>query len=531
MEDELGTCKDITRELRNSSLSPLNRLCSIVYDASFVDRIVSLLPSKLPVGGNWRAGRWYVRAEKASFECCFKSADGHYGQWNFSFWRNNLQLLRLLFAKGGAVVVDTTRQGKRFPDSLSKTIPIWCFIINTVLGDFGVWREDNCNNTVCLPEWVPKEERHWILERSKKWLTMIREHEEFQSVLLELVSEYSVRKPLKPIWLSRDQPHIEQVLSELVNISFIPVLCVSVSSPNDNQSWLTHSLKSGETYGFRYIQGAGDDEESWSCGLFPELFWRYEEELLSTDTALIKECIKDLLERVKSVPASIGKFSRHMGHIQVLRAGGAEEHTKNGVDLFWGGWVSMEFLPLLYPYCIDVHIVLSVGYRNSPLIDGLPTVLSKFGDTCQVVCVNVVDRAGRLESKRFGLERALKQVFHYLDYFLQKKNNVMIWCPFDTDWSTCCVLTWLALRSTAKHPLKIVKEDNRLDQQIWLVDWERQETLEDKTALITLFWWLSLSFDLHAPSRSSVQQMHRFLWGDKRALQKMTLGGNFEAPK
>jgi len=29
--------------------------------------------------------------------------------------------------------VDTTRSGKRFPDSLSKTIPIWCCVINRIV--------------------------------------------------------------------------------------------------------------------------------------------------------------------------------------------------------------------------------------------------------------------------------------------------------------------------------------------------------------------------------------------------------------
>ena len=29
------------------------------------------------------------------------------------------------------IVVDSTRRGKRYPDALSKTIPLWCAVINT----------------------------------------------------------------------------------------------------------------------------------------------------------------------------------------------------------------------------------------------------------------------------------------------------------------------------------------------------------------------------------------------------------------
>lgn len=32
--------------------------------------------------------------------------------------------------RGGCTIVDSTRKGKRFPDSMSKTIPIWCCVLN-----------------------------------------------------------------------------------------------------------------------------------------------------------------------------------------------------------------------------------------------------------------------------------------------------------------------------------------------------------------------------------------------------------------
>jgi tRNA A64-2'-O-ribosylphosphate transferase len=32
--------------------------------------------------------------------------------------------------KGGCIIVDSTRRGKRFPDSMSKTIPIWTCVLN-----------------------------------------------------------------------------------------------------------------------------------------------------------------------------------------------------------------------------------------------------------------------------------------------------------------------------------------------------------------------------------------------------------------
>ena len=35
--------------------------------------------------------------------------------------------------KGGCMIVDSTRKGKRFPDSMSKTIPIWTCVLNRAI--------------------------------------------------------------------------------------------------------------------------------------------------------------------------------------------------------------------------------------------------------------------------------------------------------------------------------------------------------------------------------------------------------------
>ncbi len=35
--------------------------------------------------------------------------------------------------RGSCVIVDSTRRGKSMPDALSKTIPIWCAVINRLL--------------------------------------------------------------------------------------------------------------------------------------------------------------------------------------------------------------------------------------------------------------------------------------------------------------------------------------------------------------------------------------------------------------
>jgi hypothetical protein len=119
--------------LRRSTLSIHNRLSSIISDSEFVASVASAY--NLPLVANERCGSWYIPPEEKTKGVYFKSTDGHMGQWKFSLRRLNLQLLDVVENWGGAVVVDSTRRGKSMPDALSKSIPIWCCVINrTVFG-------------------------------------------------------------------------------------------------------------------------------------------------------------------------------------------------------------------------------------------------------------------------------------------------------------------------------------------------------------------------------------------------------------
>lgn len=111
------------------------------------DDIVEPQRKPLPIFGNARAGSWYVPlAEMMPYEvetCAFKSADGHYGHWAACPRRPNIHVLRALLLHGGVVVFDVTRSGKRIPDSLSKTVPIWCAVVTTLI------RRPHCDNVDC----------------------------------------------------------------------------------------------------------------------------------------------------------------------------------------------------------------------------------------------------------------------------------------------------------------------------------------------------------------------------------------------
>jgi len=50
-------------------------------------------------------------------------------------------VLEVAGREGGCVIVDSARKGKGWPDSLSKTVPVWCAVMNRLLfpEDEGRW--------------------------------------------------------------------------------------------------------------------------------------------------------------------------------------------------------------------------------------------------------------------------------------------------------------------------------------------------------------------------------------------------------
>lgn len=54
-------------------------------------------------------------------------------------------------------------------------------------------------------------------------------------------------------------------------------------------------MEGGEASENGYIQGAGDDNEAWSCGLTPQLFWQSRQQLLSATEEGLPELIRSLL--------------------------------------------------------------------------------------------------------------------------------------------------------------------------------------------------------------------------------------------
>jgi tRNA A64-2'-O-ribosylphosphate transferase len=272
-----NTIYPLLRAIRRSTLSIPNRLRSIIDDSTFATRVSKFYD--LPLIANERCGSWYIPPDLKGGSVYFKSTDGHHGQWRFSLRRLNLQLLKVMGEKDGAVVVDSTRRGKTMPDALMKTLPIWVAVMNRVLfPDKEEWQR------LQLPEMVGESEKSQIEARVEGWC------EGFEGLGLDLEKlRKECKWPIKLAWTVHGEWSIESAVDEQkTQDTRLLVLCSA-----------SKRVRGPEASEGGYIQGAGDDSEGWSKGLTPQMFWKHRELLVSVPGYELPELIEDLLGREK----------------------------------------------------------------------------------------------------------------------------------------------------------------------------------------------------------------------------------------
>ncbi|KAG6047537.1 hypothetical protein E4U39_000337 [Claviceps sp. Clav50 group G5] len=322
-DDTLPSLSSLLSSLKRSTLSIHNRLTSIHSDAQFVLRAASS-PSlrgraskPRPLVANQRCGSWYVPPGKTPQRACayFKSTDGHERAWKCSTRRLNMHLVDMIEEHDGIIIVDSTRRGKRMPDALSTTIPIWCTVLNSLL-----LPSHPLSSQLFLPPHLMASTHAQIMALIPGFVQALRD--------LKLEALPVLTKPLRPFWVTQEssllppeedvcslccsshdtkdspqqkeqkraqqqkqqqQEEEEQQQQGTIFQDYHPIICLTAS-----RRILTSEIDSQG-----YIQGAADDTENWAHGLTPALFWAHCETLLSTPDAQLPELIASLLKQDK----------------------------------------------------------------------------------------------------------------------------------------------------------------------------------------------------------------------------------------
>lgn len=228
--------------------------------------------------------------------------------------RPNLEVVRLIQERGGIVIVDSTRRGKSLPDALSKTIPIWCAVLTQAsrrkhnepvpledVSDTAGLCSQSCDifrdvvkgpsGLLSPTHQVPPSEHAQMEQRIGGWV---------ESLLASDLPVPRLAKPLVPLFLTRPEDNgtesalLDSLSSWKHSDEIYPVIVVSASKRVD----LPLPSSDGSFY---YTQGSGDDEELWSHGLTPDMFWHgpTHERLMSTPREELAEEIRAVVRERK----------------------------------------------------------------------------------------------------------------------------------------------------------------------------------------------------------------------------------------
>ncbi|KAI9722088.1 MAG: hypothetical protein M1828_004902 [Chrysothrix sp. TS-e1954] len=173
------------------------------------------------------------------------------------------------------------------PDAFTRTIPIWCAVINrTLFADV-----EDASTLHLMPTLTSDSERVQV-EAIMGDLV-----DSFKKLGLDLdLLRGRMKRPVYPCWRS---PALGQTspkgLDESTRNKFS---CLWLLMPSKYQTAATPESYDG------YIQGAGDDSESWAHGLTPSLYWAHREVLLVTSEEQLPDLVLSLRAEEVSMEAA-----------------------------------------------------------------------------------------------------------------------------------------------------------------------------------------------------------------------------------
>ncbi|XP_047337736.1 uncharacterized protein C3F10.06c isoform X2 [Impatiens glandulifera] len=341
--------------------------------------------------------------------------------------------------KGGCMIVDSTRKGKRFPDSMSKTIPIWTCVLNRAIMNYRKRYEatenisSNWDCSLHLPLWVSKTEKASIEDRLERWT------EQLEASGADIASlSSSLRKPLRVLWISQRTVIWLNEVPDYDSWDFTPIILLSASSTNSNFQHKTNS-----EFSWTYIAGAGDDEESWSRGLSPKLFWNNVYDLISFGPELCNQKVADIVEKDRVYRAQRG-------------------HHAPQISLRSNAYVSMEEKDVTFDIASNLnssdenHTIfwlastnIAVGsYKSAANGTDYDCILNcdreiindSFENSDSHLCLPVVDS----KMDRFSLSRHLQSAVNFAKLNLRERKKLLVCCSNGEDISICVSLAILA---------------------------------------------------------------------------------------
>ncbi|KAL8209336.1 hypothetical protein R6Q57_006068 [Mikania cordata] len=374
------------------------------------------------------------------------------------------------------MIVDSTRKGKRFPDSMSKTIPIWTCVLNrailnyrnkmnginkpkeggTSAQNFGTTVQESLewDSSLHLPLWVPDTEKIRIDSKLNEWVKVL----ETSGVDIASISSL-LKKPLRPLWISQKTVIWLNEVPDYHDWDFTPIILISASASSD-----IYRQKTSSEFSWNYIAGAGDDEESWARGLTPILFWNNVYDIISSGPDVCNQTVAKIVEKDRVFHSQRGQNAPQVSikpkksestwsnqsqdqPLDIIVANGfSGDLLDSEHGLYWLGLTNLAVCSTKYnyveirggnhdPFCADIKS----SNVDSVLNCGKNQILCTLEDSEAYLHLPVMDS----KFDRFSLQRNLPYALNFAKLHLKKGKRLAVCCNSGEDISVCICLAIL----------------------------------------------------------------------------------------
>ena len=497
-----------------------HRLRSIHRDAQTIplahEKMVTAFPHMYdwPIVANERCGSWYVPPTTTTSEPApnnkqpaltyFKSTDGHVGTWAFSLKRLNLHLLEYFAhasingsAAGsgvGCFLVDSSLR-KAWPDSCSRTVPIWAAVMNRIVAryrhDFGLstLSSDSTmdwDTQLYTPDEMVSREEHAaieeLLEERVETLYQARAIVDPHRLVEKLI------KPIRPLWIHSSHSTLNSHADEGIGLdqdaswsmvnstldklgnAYFWIVCVNPSrycwNKKGKQSieWHCDDNQDNEGanddhshhgLGYYYLPGAGDDEESWARHLTPALFWDHVDDLL--DPFLTDD---EVDSRIDAVVANSRRQCED-GNTRFTASEPASHSSDRIGDLsLWIGSRRSGRPPECWEHFDAILNVTNQEYED------MDAAFLRQGDLIHSFYLQLPVEEGKRDKTE--LERWMPSGLMFLIVHLQQQRRVLVHCNQGKDRSVAMVMAFISVACRLTFPLRLKPEFYDWDTQ-WAI--------------------------------------------------------------
>ena len=417
---------------------------------------------------NKNCGSWYLEPTSSNAtEVYFKSTDGHVNTYAISLKRLNIQLLELLHKFNGCFLIDSSVR-KLLPDSFSRTIPIWCCVINRIVQRYRT--EFGVNNNFSRDD-----DNQWDTElHTPASIISPEEHTQISSLIdsrVELLYQSKaivdpqrlvdiMTKPVRAYWIANgsmqnDTNNSTSLSSTIDSEKYLTIMCCNPSfyakGSKSHIEWMNCSINNDEkddNNGYYYTPGAADDDSEWGRGLTHTLFWDNKTRLL--DAALTDD---EIDTRIDSIVNEWKNNNKNDG----IDCNSTTNVDKIGDMKLWIGSRRCGRPPDCWSQFDAILNVTENEYPNTnQSINEQQEVHNK---SCYYLQLPVLE--GKKDKKE--LERWLPVGLVFLIHHLQNNKSVLVHCAQGKDRSVAVVLALVTLICQPTYPLQLQASFESID--------------------------------------------------------------------